>query len=124
MKQLAILFSILVACLHIAFLVLEMFLWEAPFGLKTFGMTPQEASLTATLAFNQGVYNGFLAAGIVWSLFSRRYATLFFFLACVVVAGIVGALTAKPSIFFVQAMPAVLASLFLWRSSLLSEKTV
>lgn len=123
MKQLAFVFSLLVACLHAGFLVLEMFLWEAPLGLKVFAMTPEQASLTATLAFNQGLYNGFVAAGIVWALLSKRYATLLFFLLCVVVAGVVGALSVKPSIFFVQALPAILAALFLWLAKLNSEPT-
>lgn len=122
MKQLAFFFSVLVACLHTGFLVLEMFLWETPVGLKIFAMTPEQASLSATLAFNQGLYNGFLAAGIAWSLLSKRVATLLFFLLCVVVAGVVGALSVKISIFFIQALPAILAAVFLWQARLVSGK--
>ena len=99
------------ALLHVGFLVLEMFLWTTPFGLKTFNMTPEFAASSAVLAANQGLYNGFLAAGLVWGLFAKTNATAIkvFFLGCVIVAGVFGAATAKPSILFVQALPAALA---------------
>ena len=95
------------------FLVLEMFLWTTPFGLRTFNMTEQVAAASAVLAANQGLYNGFLAAGLVWGLTAKENgaAIKVFFLACVIVAGIFGAATAKPSILFVQALPAVLTLL-------------
>ncbi|MDP9101473.1 MAG: DUF1304 domain-containing protein [Actinomycetota bacterium] len=99
----------LVAVLHTWFLVLEMFLWRTPRGLATFGMTADEAEATAVLAGNQGLYNGFLAAGLVWSLFEKDpigYGTAVFFLGCVLAAGIYGAATASRKILFVQALPA------------------
>ena len=86
-----------------------MFLWTTPFGLKTFNMTEQVAASSAVLAANQGLYNGFLAAGLVWGLIATE--SRIFFLGCVIVAGIFGAATAKPSILFVQALPAALALL-------------
>ena len=102
----------LVAVVHAWFLVLERFLWEKPLGLKTFRQTREEARLTATLAKNQGLYNGFLAAGIVWALASGaagRSACLFF-ASCVVVAGLYGAWsTGKRAILLLQALPAALA---------------
>jgi putative membrane protein len=103
----------LVALLHLGFLVLEMFLWTTPFGLRTFNMTPEVAASSKVLAANQGLYNGFLAAGLVWGLLARENGTAIkvFFLACVIVAGIFGAATAKPTILFVQALPAALALL-------------
>ena len=113
MKLLAILLVALVALLHLGFLTLEMFLWTTPFGLKTFNMTAEVAASSAVLAANQGLYNGFLAAGLVWGLFAKEngVAIKMFFLGCVIVAGIFGAATAKPSILFVQALPAALALL-------------
>ena len=88
------------------FLVLEMFFWTTPFGLKTFNMTEKVAASTAVLAANQGLYNGFLAVGLVWGLTAKENgaAIKIFFLGCVIVAGIFGAATAKPSILFVQAL--------------------
>ena len=113
MKIIANLLVGLVALLHLGFLVLEMFLWTTPFGLKTFNMTPEVAASSKVLAANQGLYNGFLAAGLVWGLLARENGTAIkaFFLACVIVAGIFGAATAKPTILFVQAIPAALALL-------------
>lgn len=106
----------LVALLHVYFLVLEMFLWDKPFGMKTFGNTLEKAQLTKVLAANQGLYNGFLAAGLVWGLNlgvdGKEITT--FFLGCVVVAGLFGALTVSKKIFFVQALPALLALAALW----------
>jgi putative membrane protein len=103
----------LVALLHAGFLVLEMFLWTTPFGLRTFSMTPEVAASSQVLAANQGLYNGFLAAGLVWGLIAKTNATAIkvFFLGFVIAAGVFGAATAKPSILFVQALPAVLALL-------------
>jgi putative membrane protein len=101
----------LVALEHIYILVLEMFLWTKPAGLKAFGLTPEFAEQTAVLAANQGLYNGFLAAGLIWGLIRRDDGVPLrvFFLVCVVVAGIFGAITAKPSILYVQAAPAMIA---------------
>jgi putative membrane protein len=105
----------LVAALHLYFLVLEMFLWTKPLGLKTFRNTPQKAADSAVLAANQGLYNGFLAAGLVWGLVHPNPALAWqiksFFLVCVIVAGAYGAATVSRRILFVQAAPAVLALL-------------
>ena len=104
----------LVAVEHVGFLVLEMFFWDHPVGQRIFEMTPDYAAQSATLAANQGLYNGFLAAGLVWGLAAGRRDVKLFFLACVVVAGIFGGLTAKPSIFFTQALPGALAFLLVF----------
>lgn len=108
----------LVAALHIGFLVLEMFLWTTPFGLRTFNLTPEFAAASAALAANQGLYNGFLAAGLIWGLVAREsaFAIKVFFLVCVIVAGVFGAATAKGTILFVQALPAAIALLVLFFS--------
>lgn len=102
---------VLVALEHLWFLVLETFLWTRPIGLRTFGQTPEKARLSAALAANQGVYNGFLAAGLAWSLLHPEphvgWQIAVFFLACVAVAGVVGAVTVSKRIFFVQALPAL-----------------
>lgn len=102
---------VIVALEHAWFLVLEMFLWTTPLGLKTFGLDAEFARASATLAANQGLYNGFLAAGLAWGAFSSgdRVAIRSFFLACVIVAGVYGAATASVSILFVQAVPAAIA---------------
>lgn len=111
MKKISTALVAFVAIEHLYILVLEMFLWTRPAGLRAFGLTPEFAEQTAVLAANQGLYNGFLAAGLIWSLFRKEdgYPLRVFFLACVIVAGIFGAVTAKPSILFVQAAPALLA---------------
>ena len=108
----------LVAALHVYFLILEMFLWTRPLGLKTFRNTPQKAADSAVLAANQGLYNGFLAAGLIWGLvqgapaFALQIKT--FFLLCVIVAGVYGAVTVSRRILLVQAMPAAVALVLLW----------
>lgn len=103
----------LVAALHLYFLVLEMFLWTRPYGLKTFGNSLPKAQESAVLAANQGLYNGFLAAGLVWGLLHAAPAFALeiktFFLLCVIVAGVYGAATVSRKILVVQALPAVLA---------------
>lgn len=102
----------LIAVLHVYILVLEMFLWDKPYGLKAFGNTPEKAQLTKVLAQNQGLYNGFLAAGLFWSLCAPEIYALAlanFFLGCVLVAGIYGGLTASKKIIYIQAVPALLA---------------
>ena len=114
--MLAIILVALVALLHVYFMVLEMFLWDKPYGLRTFGNTPERAEATKVLAANQGLYNGFLAAGLVWGLnlgLEGEDITVFF-LACVVVAGLFGAMTVSRKIFFVQALPAMLALAAVW----------
>jgi putative membrane protein len=105
----------LVALLHLYFLVLEMFLWDRPQGMKAFGSTPEFAKATKVLAANQGLYNGFLAAGLVWGLWlgPEGFQVKVFFLGCVIVAGLYGAATASRKILFVQALPAALALLAL-----------
>jgi putative membrane protein len=112
------LLTALVAALHIYFLVLEMFLWQKPQGLKTFRNTPEKAEITAVLAANQGLYNGFLAAGLIWGLLHSAPAFAFqikaFFLLCVIVAGAYGAATVSKRILYVQAAPAALALIVLW----------
>lgn len=100
---------VIVAVLHLAFLVLEMFLWTKPFGMRTFRLSPELAQATAGLAANQGLYNGFLAAGLIWGLMSGVFAVKAFFLACVIVAGVFGGLTASRKILWVQALPAAVA---------------
>jgi putative membrane protein len=99
----------LVVVLHVGFLVLEMFFWNHPVGRKTFKMTPEYAQESAKLAANQGLYNGFLAAGLIWGLISGETSIKIFFLVCVIVAGIFGGLTAKRSIIYMQALPGLLA---------------
>src|SRR5262245_15442420 len=103
---------VLVALLHVYFLALEMFLWDKPFGRRTFGMSPEKAAATKQLAMNQGLYNGFLAAGLLWGLLldmSAGKPVQVFFLACVIVAGVFGAVTASRKILWVQALPGAVA---------------
>ena len=108
----------LVALLHAYFLILEMFLWTRPLGLKTFRQTPEKAADSAVLAANQGLYNGFLAAGLIWGLVHNAPAFAFqikaFFLICVIVAGVYGAATVSRRILYVQATPAALALILLF----------
>jgi putative membrane protein len=108
----------LVAVLHIYFLILEMFLWTKPLGLKTFRNSPEKAVDSAVLAANQGLYNGFLAAGLIWGLIQSVPAFAFqikvFFLLCVIIAGIYGAATVSRRILLVQAAPAAIALILLW----------
>ena len=101
----------IVAALHIGFLILEMFLWTKPLGRRVFGHQPDFANASSALAANQGLYNGFLAAGLVWGLLSdaNQLGILIFFLACIILAGIYGAITVSRSILVVQAAPAVVA---------------
>lgn len=104
----------LVALGHGAFLVLEMFFWDHPLGRRIFGMTPEQSNFSKVLAANQGLYNGFLAAGLVWALAANRLDLKVFFLSCVIVAGVYGGLTAKRTILLTQALPATLALLCVW----------
>ena len=105
----------LLALLHVYILVLEMFLWDKPLGLKAFGQTPAAAAQSKLLAANQGLYNGFLAAGLFWglSLGQAGFSIKVFFALCVLVAGVYGALTVGRKILFVQAVPAALTLIFL-----------
>jgi putative membrane protein len=102
---------VLVALSHIGFLVLEMFYWDHPVGRRIFAMTPEQSAFSRTLAANQGLYNGFLAAGLLWGLWADRFDIKVFFLGCVILAGLYGGLTAKRTILYTQAAPAVLALL-------------
>ena len=106
----------LVSLLHLCFLVLEMFLWDKPFGRRTFGLTPEFAAASKSLAANQGLYNGFLAAGLIWGLAlgAAGNPVKIFFLACVVVAGVFGAVTASRKILWVQALPGAIALALVW----------
>ena len=121
MKAVAVVLTGLVALSHLGFLVLEMFFWDHPVGRRIFAMTPEVSAASAVLAKNQGLYNGFLAAGLVWGLAAGRRDVLVFFLGCVVVAGVFGGLTAKTTILVTQALPALVALVFVcaarWSSS-------
>lgn len=117
MKRLAGGFVVLVALVHLGFLVLEMFLWDHAVGRRVFAMTAEQSAFSAVLAANQGLYNGFLAAGLLWGWLAGKRDVQVFFLLCVVVAGVFGALTAKWTILFVQALPGAIAlALVLGRS--------
>ena len=109
MKSVAKLLTLFVAISHIGILVLEMFYWNHPIGQRIFAMTPEVAQASEVLAMNQGLYNGFLAAGLFWGLLKDRFDIIVFFLSCVIIAGIFGAATAKFSILFTQGVPAMLA---------------
>jgi len=102
---------LIVALIHAYILVLEMFLWDKPAGLRAFGQTQAAATASKVLAANQGLYNGFLAAGLVWSVLqgAEGFHTAIFFLSCVIIAGIYGAVTASRKILYVQALPALVA---------------
>ena len=106
----------MIGLLHVYILVLEMFLWEKPRGLRAFNLTPELAAASKTLAANQGLYNGFLAAGLFWglSLGDAGFGVKAFFLLCVLVAGIYGAATVGRKILFIQALPAALGLILLW----------
>src|SRR5215211_9149535 len=106
----------IVAVLHIGFLVLEMFLWDHPVGRRNFKMTPEYSKESATLAANQGLYNGFLAAGLIWGLAINSTAVKIFFLLCVLIAGIFGGFTARRTILYIQALPALLALIAVYLS--------
>lgn len=109
MSLIANVLVVLVAVLHLGFLALEMFYWDHPFGRKRFRMTPEYSKASASLAANQGLYNGFLAAGLVWGLVTGDASIKIFFLICVVVAGVYGSLTARRTILYIQALPGLLA---------------
>ena len=100
---------VVVAAGHLGFLILEMFFWDHPAGRKIFRMTPEQSAFSKVLAANQGLYNGFLAAGLIWGLIADNFEAKIFFLACVVVAGLYGGATANRRIWFIQALPAAIA---------------
>ncbi len=135
MKTVATLAVVLVALLHVYFLVLEIFLWNTPYGRRVFGLTAEFAAASRKLAMNQGLYNGFLAAGLAWGLLrggdvlggrigglggvggfgaSGDAGVVLFFLGCVVVAGLFGAATASRKILYVQALPGAVAFALVW----------
>jgi putative membrane protein len=111
MRMIALLLTAFVALSHVGIMILEMFYWDHPIGRQIFNMSPQVSASSAVLAANQGLYNGFLAAGLVWGLVTGRRDVKVFFLACVIAAGVYGGLTAKTSILFTQALPGLLALL-------------
>ena len=112
MNSLANILVAAVALLHIGFMVLEMFLWSGPIGQRIFALTPEMSSAMAPLAANQGLYNGFIAAGLLWGAMSNRFDLRVFFLVCVVMAGVFGGISAKATILFVQAVPGLVALAF------------
>ncbi|TRW96039.1 DUF1304 domain-containing protein [Paracoccus sp. M683] len=109
MHQIGIGLALLIAVLHLWILVMEMFRWEHPRTRAVFGTTREMAALTRVMAANQGLYNGFLAAGILWGIWRPNNGVVLFFLACVAAAGIYGAISVKPRIALVQTLPAVIA---------------
>ncbi len=115
MTTLQIIFIAIVALLHTYFLILEMFLWTTPKGIKAFGLKSKEfAEETKVLAANQGLYNGFLAAGLIWSILTSDFEIAIFFLSCVVIAGIYGAYsTKKIKLFYFQSVPAIIGLVLL-----------
>ena len=114
MSILTIFFIALVAFLHVYFMILEMFFWTKPQGLKTFGLQKEFAEQSRVLAANQGLYNGFLAAGLIWSIVSRNNEIAIFFLTCVIIAGMYGAYsTKKIRLFYIQSVPSIIGLLSL-----------
>lgn len=114
MHSIAIALALFVCFIHVYILVLEMFFWDTPKGQKAFGLSPEFSRSTKVLAANQGLYNGFLAAGIAWSLWRSDVPALGFFLGCVAVAGVYGAITSSKKILFIQTVPAAAALLALY----------
>ena len=116
MKILADCMVVLVALLHIYFLILEMFFWDKPYGMRIFGLKQDFAKASKTLAANQGLYNGFLAAGLLWGQYlgDRGYEIKLFFLVFILIAGIFGSITANRRILFIQALPALIAMILLY----------
>ena len=112
MKLVSDILIVIVALLHFYFLYLEMFLWDKPRGMKSFNLTAEFAKQSKRLAMNQGLYNGFLAAGLLWGLMAGDPVKIFF-LSCVIIAGIFGAFTVSKRIFYIQAVPAILALVLL-----------
>ena len=112
MKLVSDILIVIVALLHFFFLYLEMFLWDKPRGMKSFNLTAEFAKQSKRLAMNQGLYNGFLAAGLLWGLIAGDPVKIFF-LSCVIIAGIFGAFTVSKRIFYIQAVPAILALVLL-----------
>ncbi|MDP5029264.1 MAG: DUF1304 domain-containing protein [Paraglaciecola sp.] len=116
MKFFAGLFTLLVALLHFAIMAVEMFFWDAPIGLRVFNMTAEAAASSQVMAFNQGFYNGILAVGLMWGLLASNHGVKIFFLLAIIGAGIVGGLSVKMTIVYVQALPAFIALIFVMKS--------
>ena len=116
---------VIVALLHLYFLVLEMFLWDKPAGLRAFGQTKEQAAVSKILAANQGLYNGFLAAGLFWgvSMGDAGFGVKVFFLSCILAAGLFGGATASRKILIVQALPAVIGLILLLLSGPLTPRS-
>jgi putative membrane protein len=116
MKTISNLLIVLVVLLHIGILVMEMFLWTTPIVRDNFGLTLEQATFSAPLAANQGLYNGFLAAGLFWGWMAKQesFSLKVFFLTCIIIAGIYGAMTVKLSILYVQSLPAAIALILVW----------
>lgn len=112
---------LIVAALHFGFLILEMILWDHPIGREVFAMTAEQSAQTAGLASNQGLYNGFLATGLLWGLMAGKRDITVFTLLFVVIAGIFGGFTANPSIVFIQALPAAVALILILRSHSMAQ---
>jgi len=117
MKTLATAFTLFVAISHVGILIMEMFFWNHAIAQSVFLLTPEFTESTVMLAMNQGLYNGFLAAGLFWGVFSKRVDIKLFFLGCVICAGIFGAFTVKTSIVFTQGLPAMIAFFLVYMSS-------
>ncbi|PKO66123.1 MAG: DUF1304 domain-containing protein [Betaproteobacteria bacterium HGW-Betaproteobacteria-16] len=117
MKKISLALSLMVCAIHAYILAIEMFFWNKPLGMKTFNLAPEFANATVVMAANQGLYNGFLAAGILWAVMFKHRQSLAFVLACVAVAGMYGAYTSTAKALFVQTVPAVLALVALYLSS-------
>ncbi len=116
MSQAALVAVAIVALLHVYFMILEMFLWTKPAGMRAFGLTAERAESSKVLAANQGLYNGFLAAGLIWGIVEGGhfgFHIMLFFLGCVILAGIFGGVTASRKILYVQALPALIALVLL-----------
>ena len=111
MEKIKVLLLLIIALLHLYFMVLEMFYWDKPYGMRVFGMTEEQAKFSKVLAQNQGLYNGFLSAGLVWAAIWQNQSVAMFFLTCVFIAGVYGAFTTKNKrIFYVQGLPALIAT--------------
>ncbi|MCH6258204.1 DUF1304 domain-containing protein [Puniceicoccaceae bacterium K14] len=118
MRKIATALIIFVSLEHLGFLIMEMFFWQTPFVQKVFGVSPELAAESGFMAANQGLYNGFLSIGLLWGLVAQKKDVILFFLLCVIVAGIFGAITVKPTVFVAQSVPAIMALIL----SLLSAK--
>lgn len=114
MEKVKLVLLLLIGALHVYFMVLEMFFWDKPFGLKVFGLSKEQAEASKVLAKNQGLYNGFLAAGLLWAAIWQNQSVAMFFLTCVIIAGVYGAITTKKTqIFYVQGLPALITALII-----------